>query len=206
MYLRPFRPNFIFHAHHKTYYGRNLRISVISLGVCSCQAFSAQSNVCGQGRSLPQSGAPERFTNEARTCQSGAAPVQGWLLALPVNIGIGSKGLPTTNTVAYMAPLSVPKKKSMLENFFRSNLRHYRCIFLNILTKVTKKWCVIMSKKLYSIGPRKHKHVKLVTSSISKISFTVLPLHAFLQVCVTCSVFKNTMKKALLTSLNRIYY
>ncbi len=34
--------------YYKTYYGRNLRIFVISLSVCPWQAFPAWSNVCGQ--------------------------------------------------------------------------------------------------------------------------------------------------------------
>ncbi len=35
---------------YKTFYGRKLRIFVISQSVCSWRAFPAQSNVCGQGQ------------------------------------------------------------------------------------------------------------------------------------------------------------
>ncbi len=39
---------------YKTFFARNLYIFVISQSVCPWQAFPAQSNVCRQGRSLPE--------------------------------------------------------------------------------------------------------------------------------------------------------
>ena len=40
--------------YYETYQGRNLRIFNISQSVCPLQAFSAQSNACGQGWGLPE--------------------------------------------------------------------------------------------------------------------------------------------------------
>ncbi len=39
--------------YHKTYYGHNLQISVISWSVCPCQAFPAYLMFAGKARSLP---------------------------------------------------------------------------------------------------------------------------------------------------------
>jgi hypothetical protein len=33
--------------HYNTFYGRKLRLFIISYSVCPCQAFTAYSNVCG---------------------------------------------------------------------------------------------------------------------------------------------------------------
>ncbi len=71
---------------YKTFYGRNLRIFVISQSICPWQAFLAQSNATP--RANP--------TTEHMKCASlGQAP------ALPANIRLGLKGLPCTNTLAY---------------------------------------------------------------------------------------------------------
>jgi len=39
---------------HKTYYGLNLRSSIISLSVCPWQAFPAWTRVCKEGQSIPK--------------------------------------------------------------------------------------------------------------------------------------------------------
>ncbi len=73
--------------YHKTYYGCNLRISVIVLGLG--RSFQSSLLLVGKAKSLPYSGVPERGVHLGR------------LLAVPTNTRLGWKGLPGTNAIAY---------------------------------------------------------------------------------------------------------
>ncbi len=73
--------------YHKTYFGRNLRFSVIVLGLG--RSYQPSLLLVGKARSLLYSGVPERGVHMGR------------LLAVPTNTRLGWKGLPGTNTLAY---------------------------------------------------------------------------------------------------------
>ncbi len=53
---------------YKTFFVRNLRIFIISQSVCPRQVLLAQSNVCGNTRSLPQSGVSKRCFIRVGSC------------------------------------------------------------------------------------------------------------------------------------------
>ncbi len=53
---------------YKTFYFCELRIFIMSQSVCPWQAFPPQSIVCDKARSLPESGASERFFSRVCSC------------------------------------------------------------------------------------------------------------------------------------------
>ena len=101
---------------YKTFYGRNIRMLVISLSVCPWQSFPAKSNACWKSKSPTDWSIFHIFQ-----FRIGTLPYS--------DIRLGWEGLPGTNTLAYYWHLWVTTIKSFITlgpGWGRSRGRSYR--------------------------------------------------------------------------------